>query len=260
MEEPREEEAAVVKPTPIVLEASVPAAATTDAVAEAAEQALQKAERERLAKRAEKVRDEKVTVVKGGLTSAVQFGVKNVAEPVPGVTVPLVRKFRKPKGLNSFAVGFDVFGDEEQVKKELRMHRFGDVTADKAKTAEAQLKAEEEHRAEQLRKQQKEEEEAWKGGAEKKEGRAARFGIVKRDLEEKPAADGQQEEGVTSKKKRGEKKKRAWRLPRTEPSTSAPGRPDTLYLHGCDNLKSNSVFAVFALYGPKVSDDYFVRV
>jgi hypothetical protein len=166
-----------------------------------------------------------------------QFGVKEVAEPVPGVTVPLVRKFRKPKGVEAFAVGFDVFGEEEEVKKDLRMHRFGSVGT----------KKEEQPKAAEIAAPK--EDEAWKRDAEKKESRAARFGVVKRDLEDKESKQAK-EEAVAAKKKA--RSKRAWRLPRVEASATAAVRDDTLYVHGCDKLKSDQVFALFSVYGPKV--------
>jgi hypothetical protein len=204
------------RPAPIVLEVSSTESKppTSDAVLAEADAETQRLEMEKLKTRAER------------------FGVVDLAEPIPGVTVPLQRKFRKPREDLAFPLGFDVFAEDELVKKELRMHRFG---SQKPVVAHAP----EEAKAANV------EEEEWKGDSAKKESRASRFGVVKkRELE----GEDQQQEVVVSKKK-PTPKKRQWRLARKDPG-DAPQRADTLYFHGCDRLKSNDVFGLFREYGP----------
>lgn len=50
--------------------------------------------------------------------------------------------------------------------------------------------------------------------------------------------------------KRSKKQAKKWKLPRVDPTPEAEQRPDSLYLHGCDSLKTNHVFGLFKEYSP----------
>jgi hypothetical protein len=143
----------------------------------------------------------------------------------------LKRKFRKPKQ-EAFPVGFDLFADEELVKKELRMHRFHPHLAKETEASAAAPSP-------------VVEDESWKTDQSKREDRAAKFGVLKRELDQPPAEDGKSKLSNSA-----EKRKVRWKLARVVPGDTAAKRPDTLYVHGCDKLKSNDVFALFRLYGP----------
>jgi hypothetical protein len=166
-----------------------------------------------------------------------RFGLEREVAPIPGVSVPLERKFRK--NTQTFATGFDVFSEDERVKKELRMHRFSPGGGKGKKSAEDEAA---EAEAETQRKEKEAEEAAWKFDESKVESRLARFGAVKKREEAPP-----REKKETKTKK---KRVRKWRLARTAVAAESAVRPDTLYLHGCDNLKTRDVFQLFGLYGP----------
>ena len=212
-EEAGRDEAPEKKPTPISIVLPKASPVSRDDVLAANEARREEEERERLLKRAER------------------FGIEKekASQPKPGVTVPLTRKFRKNTAGGVFATGFDVFDDDEKVKKELRMHRF--QTGKKAANESEGGKQEAAPEAED-----------WMVDEERRKARTAKFGEVKK--RELPV---EQETKVTKKKT---KQARKWKLPRTDATESAVVRQDALYLHGCDSMSSNNVFGLFSLFGP----------
>ncbi len=117
------------------------------------------------------------------------------------------------------------------MKKELRLHRFGlKKTEEAKKTEEPVLQVEDD---------------SWKRDTAKRESREARFGAVKREAEGGAVQETEQKGSAKNQKKQ----KKRWKLPRKDPGT-APLRPDTIYVHGCDALNTKAVFGFFRLYGP----------